>query len=85
MGPGAGELIQPWILALDRGLKISAMATPVLPYPTRGEAGRRAAINYFQDFASNRLVRGVIRAGQHIEAMTTEQTRDEHAATDRAS
>ena len=59
-GPGAGELIQPWILALDRGLKIGAMATPVLPYPTRGEAGRRAAVNYFQDFASNRLVRAVI-------------------------
>jgi pyruvate/2-oxoglutarate dehydrogenase complex dihydrolipoamide dehydrogenase (E3) component len=59
-GPGAGELIQPWILALDRGLKIGAMATPVLPYPTRGEAGRRAAVNYFQDLASNRLVRAVI-------------------------
>jgi pyruvate/2-oxoglutarate dehydrogenase complex dihydrolipoamide dehydrogenase (E3) component len=59
-GPGAGELVQPWILALDRGLKIGAMATPVLPYPTRGEAGRRAAVNYFQDLASNRLVRAVI-------------------------
>jgi pyruvate/2-oxoglutarate dehydrogenase complex dihydrolipoamide dehydrogenase (E3) component len=61
VGPGAGELIQPWILALEKGLKIGAMATPVLPYPTRGEAGRRAAVNYFQEFASNPLVRGVIR------------------------
>ena len=61
VGEDAGELIQPWILALDRGLKVSAMASAVLPYPTRGEAGRRAAINYFQDFASNRLLRGVIR------------------------
>lgn len=61
VGEGAGELIQPWILALDRGLKVSTMASIVLPYPTRGEASRRAAINYFQDFASNRLVRGVIR------------------------
>ena len=60
VGPGAGELIQPWILALDRGLRIGAMAGPVLPYPTRGEAGRRAAVNYFQDLASNRLVRAVI-------------------------
>jgi pyruvate/2-oxoglutarate dehydrogenase complex dihydrolipoamide dehydrogenase (E3) component len=62
VGPGAGELIQPWVLALERNLKISAMATPVLPYPTRGEAGRRAALNYFQDFASNSLVRSVIWA-----------------------
>lgn len=61
VGPGAGELIQPWVLALERGLGIGAMAAPVLPYPTRGEAGRRAAVNYFQDFASNSLVRGVIR------------------------
>ena len=60
VGPGAGDLIQPWILALEKGLGIGAMATPVLPYPTRGEAGRRAAVNYFQEFASNRLVRGVI-------------------------
>ena len=60
VGAGAGELIQPWILALDRGLRIGAMATPILPYPTRGEAGRRAAMNYFQDFASNPALRGVI-------------------------
>jgi pyruvate/2-oxoglutarate dehydrogenase complex dihydrolipoamide dehydrogenase (E3) component len=59
-GAGAGELIQPWILALEQGLKISAMATAVLPYPTRGEAGRRAAMNYFSDFASNRGLRSVI-------------------------
>ena len=70
VGAGAGELIQPWVLALERGLKIGAMATPVLPYPTRGEAGRRAAVNYFQDFASNPLLRGVIWAGQQTEAMT---------------
>lgn len=59
-GPGAGELIQPWILALERGLKISAMAGTVLPYPTRGEAGRRAAIGYFAGFASNPLLRRVL-------------------------
>ncbi len=60
VAPGAGELIQPWILALAQGLRISAMAGPVLPYPTRGEAGRRAATGYFAGFASNPLVRRVI-------------------------
>jgi pyruvate/2-oxoglutarate dehydrogenase complex dihydrolipoamide dehydrogenase (E3) component len=62
LGPHAGELIQPWIIAIERGLKVSAMASAVLPYPTRGEAGRRAAVNYFHDLASNSLLRGVIRA-----------------------
>jgi len=41
-------------------LQISAMAGSVLPYPTRGEASRQAAIGYFADLASNRLVRGLI-------------------------
>lgn len=59
-GPLAGELIQPWVLAIERGLKAGAMAGAVLPYPTRGEASRRAAIGYFSGFASNPLVRRVI-------------------------
>ena len=59
-GEAAGDLIQPWVLALERGLKVSAMAGAVLPYPTRGEASRRAAIGYFAGFASNPLVRRVI-------------------------
>ena len=59
-GAGAGDLIQPWVLALEQGIRISAMAGSVLPYPTRGEAGRRAAVGYFADFASNSLVRRVI-------------------------
>lgn len=61
VAPGAGELIQPWILAIARGLKASAMVSPVLPYPTRGEAGRRAALTYYASLASNPLVRRIIR------------------------
>lgn len=59
-GPQAGELIQPWVLAIAQGLKVGAMAGAVLPYPTRGEASRRAAIGYFSGLASNPLVRRVI-------------------------
>lgn len=59
-GPGAGDLIAPWVLAVAGGLKLGALAGSVLPYPTRGEASRRAAIGYFADYASNPLVRRVI-------------------------
>lgn len=45
--PGAGELIQPWCLAVQRGLKVSAMAGFVPPYPTLGEASKRAAGSYY--------------------------------------
>ena len=44
VGAQAGELIQVWCLAIAQGLKLSAMAGVVVPYPTRGEvrqAGRR--------------------------------------------
>ena len=60
VGPQAGELIQPWVLALTRGLKIGAMVGQVLPYPTRGEANRRAATTYYTEYASNPWVRRVI-------------------------
>ena len=47
VGPQAGELIHPWALALASGLKIKAMAGYVAPYPTLGEAGKRAAGAYY--------------------------------------
>lgn len=47
VGPDAGDLIAPWSLALSQGMNIRAMAGVVLPYPTRSEAGKRAAIEYF--------------------------------------
>ena len=47
LGAHAGELIQPWVLALSQRLKIGAMAGLVLPYPTLGEIGKRAASAYF--------------------------------------
>lgn len=47
VGTQAGELILPWVLAIDRGLKIRALANLIAPYPTRGEASKRAGGAYF--------------------------------------
>lgn len=66
VGPQAGELIQPWVLALSRRLKIGAMVGQVLPYPTRGEASRRAAISFFAEYATKPWVRRVIRIVQTL-------------------
>ena len=46
LGAGAGDLILPWALAISQRLKIGAMANLVVPYPTRGEASKRAAGSY---------------------------------------
>jgi pyruvate/2-oxoglutarate dehydrogenase complex dihydrolipoamide dehydrogenase (E3) component len=47
VGRGAGELLAPWCLAMTRGLKLSAMADLLLPYPTLGEVSKRAAGQYY--------------------------------------
>ena len=61
VGANAGELIQPWILAMTEDLKIRAIAGMVAPYPTLGEINRRVAVNYFSGLASKPWVRRVIR------------------------
>lgn len=43
VGVHAGELILPWVLALDRKLPLSAMAGAIVPYPTLSEVSKRAA------------------------------------------
>lgn len=47
LGSDAGELIQAWGLAISGGLKLSAIAGMIAPYPTRGEASKRAAGSFF--------------------------------------
>ena len=47
VGVQAGELLAPWCLALARGLKLSALAGPMLPYPTLSELGKRAAGQFY--------------------------------------
>ena len=60
VGAHAGEQIAFWALAISQGLKLSAVAQTVLPYPTLSEAGKRAAVSYYAGLTKNRLVRGVI-------------------------
>jgi pyruvate/2-oxoglutarate dehydrogenase complex dihydrolipoamide dehydrogenase (E3) component len=47
VGPHAGDLIQPWVLAISQKLKVGAMAQMIAPYPTRGELGKRAAGSFY--------------------------------------
>ena len=61
LGAQAGELIQPWTLAIAQGIKLSAMAGTIAPYPTRGEAGKRAAGGFYADKISSRWTQGLVR------------------------
>ena len=67
LSTGAGDQIMAWSLAISQGLKIGAMANLIVPYPTRGEAGKRAAGSFYTPtlFAprTKRLVRLLARFG----------------------
>lgn len=43
VGKNAGDLIHPFALAMSNGMKIKAFTNMISPYPTRGEAAKRAA------------------------------------------
>jgi pyruvate/2-oxoglutarate dehydrogenase complex dihydrolipoamide dehydrogenase (E3) component len=67
LGTGAGDLILPWALAISQKLKIGALANLIVPYPTRGEASKRAAGCYYTPTLfsprTRRLVRFLARFG----------------------
>jgi len=65
VGAQAGELIQIWALALANGLKMSAIAAMVSPYPTLGEVNKRAASAYFTPkIFDSPMVKRVVRLVQ---------------------
>lgn len=66
-GPHAGDLIQPWALAVAQGMSVGPLATLIAPYPTLGETGKRAAGGFFTPrlfgAGTRRLVRLLARLG----------------------
>jgi pyruvate/2-oxoglutarate dehydrogenase complex dihydrolipoamide dehydrogenase (E3) component len=60
VGAQAGETIASWALAMSQNLKIGAIAGLVVPYPTFGEVGKRAAMTYFMRSLTNSRVRRII-------------------------
>jgi pyruvate/2-oxoglutarate dehydrogenase complex dihydrolipoamide dehydrogenase (E3) component len=61
LGAGAGDLIMPWALAIAQKLKIGALANLVVPYPTRGEAGKRAAGSFYTPALFSARTRRIVR------------------------
>jgi pyruvate/2-oxoglutarate dehydrogenase complex dihydrolipoamide dehydrogenase (E3) component len=61
LGAGAGDQILPWALAISKKLKIGAFANLIVPYPTRGEAGKRAAGCYYMPTLFSRRTRRIVR------------------------
>ena len=60
VGPNAGELLQPWCLAVSSKLKIKAMTDMIVPYPTWGEVNKRVAYGYFASSLASPWLKRVI-------------------------
>jgi pyruvate/2-oxoglutarate dehydrogenase complex dihydrolipoamide dehydrogenase (E3) component len=61
VGPGAGEMITLWALAIANRLKMGQIAAMVAPYPTMAEISKRAAGAYFSPrLFDNPMVKRVV-------------------------
>lgn len=67
VGPHAGDLIQPWVLAVSQKMKVGPIATMIAPYPTLGEISKKAAGGFYTPKlfgeGTRRLVRALARLG----------------------
>jgi len=66
VGRNAGELILPWVLAMQHRLGLRAMASVIAPYPTLGEIGKRAAGNFFAPRLFGAGTRRLVRLLQRL-------------------
>ena len=49
LGAHAGELIYPWVIAIQNKLKLTAITSSIAPYPTLGEINKRIAGSFYAD------------------------------------
>jgi len=61
VGLHAGELIQPWVLAISQKMKIGAMASMIAPYPTLSEVNKRIAGSFYTEKLFSKGTKKLVR------------------------
>lgn len=61
LGPNAGELIYPWVIAIQNNLKLSAIASSLAPYPTYGDISKRISGMFYADKLFSPMMRKVVK------------------------
>jgi pyruvate/2-oxoglutarate dehydrogenase complex dihydrolipoamide dehydrogenase (E3) component len=61
VGRHAGELLLPWVLAVQKGMSMRDMTGIIAPYPTRSEVSKRVAGAYFTPTLFSNRTRSVVR------------------------
>ena len=59
-GEHAGELIQLWVMAMSKKMKIGAITSIVFAYPTLSEISKRAAYQYYAPSLTSPTIRRII-------------------------
>jgi pyruvate/2-oxoglutarate dehydrogenase complex dihydrolipoamide dehydrogenase (E3) component len=59
--PHAGDLILPWVMAVQHKMKIGAFTSLVAPYPTLGEISKRVAGSYYTPTLFSARTRGLVK------------------------
>ncbi len=66
VGPRAGDMAGTLGQAIGRRLPLSALASLVLPYPTMGEAAKRAAGEFYTPKLLSPTTRHIVRLLKHL-------------------
>ena len=61
IGKNAGDLLSPWILAMQNNLPISAIANMVIPYPTRSEISKHVAGEFYKPLLFSKKVKFLVK------------------------
>ncbi len=61
VGAGAGDLLLPWIMAVQQKQKMGRLAALIAPYPTLSEVTKRTAGSYFTPSLFSERTRKVVR------------------------
>ena len=61
LGENAGELLMPWILAMENNLSIASIAQSIIPYPTLSELSKRAASKYYWPLLFSKKTKFIIK------------------------
>jgi pyruvate/2-oxoglutarate dehydrogenase complex dihydrolipoamide dehydrogenase (E3) component len=59
-GHGAGDLLTPWVIAVQKNWRVRDMAGFVFPYPTFSEVSKRAAVSHFAPMAGKPWIRRIL-------------------------
>jgi pyruvate/2-oxoglutarate dehydrogenase complex dihydrolipoamide dehydrogenase (E3) component len=60
LGPHAGDLLGEWVAVMNGGVRLSALASSVHPYPTLGEINKKVVTDFFAEkLFSDRVRKGL--------------------------